>query len=131
MSLYQRKTPEDLDCGITVFMKMLGGKWKPCILDLVAQGYHRPSEIHRQLGSATPRVIDMQLSELEAFGLLSKQVTGSFPLRTDYTLTEKGRGVLPIIAQMDQWGKDHAEDIKAVATHRQSSGRRRSHSYTE
>jgi len=114
MNIYQRKTPEDLDCGISVFMKVLGAKWKPCILAAIHAGYKRPSELHRQLKPATPRVIDMQLSELEAFGIVSKQVYQGFPLRVDYSLTMMGRSLIPIIETMDNWGYTHATQVKQV-----------------
>lgn len=114
MKTYERKTPEDLDCGITVFMKLLGGKWKPCIVDLIHYGYQRPSEMHRQLPSATPRVIDMQLSELEKYGIVSKKVLDGFPLRVEYSLTEMGISLLPIITSMDLWGKANSELVKEV-----------------
>jgi DNA-binding HxlR family transcriptional regulator len=119
MNTYERKTPEDLDCGITVFMKILGGKWKPCIVDLIHRGYQRPSELHKQLTSATPRVIDMQLSELEKYGMVSKKVQDGFPLRVDYSLTEMGMSILPIITSMDRWGVANAGQIKEVNYKRQ------------
>lgn len=114
MNTYERKTPQDLNCGIIVFMKVLGGKWKPCIVDLIHKGYHRPSELHKQLDTATPRVIDMQLSELEAFGIVSKKVQDGFPLRVDYFLTDMGLSVLPLITSMDRWGKANAARVQEV-----------------
>jgi len=123
MHTYERKTPEDLDCGVTVFMKVLGAKWKPCIVDLVSKGYKRPSEIHKQLISATPRVVDMQLSELEAYGILSKKVQQGFPLRVDYSLTEMGKSLLPVIAAMDQWGMSYSGKVKKVVSKKQPSSR--------
>jgi DNA-binding HxlR family transcriptional regulator len=119
MNTYERKIPEDLDCGITVFMKVLGAKWKPCIVAAIHQGYKRPSEIHRYINTATPRVVDMQLSELEAFGIVSKQVHEGFPLRVDYSLTEKGLGLMPIIDSMDSWGYAHSEEIRKINMLRQ------------
>lgn len=126
MQAYERKTPEDLDCGITVFMKVLGGKWKPCIIELISKGYKRPSEIHRQLISATPRVVDMQLSELESFGLVCKTVHPGFPLRVEYSLTEMGLTIAPIVSTMDQWGHTYAGRIKKVATGKSNSPQFRS-----
>ncbi|SFE98572.1 transcriptional regulator, HxlR family [Chitinophaga sp. CF118] len=119
MNTYKRKTPEDLNCGITLFTKVLGGKWKPCIVDLIHNGYQRPSEIHRQLSSATPRVVDIQLSELEEYGIVSKKVQDGFPLRVDYSLTEMGLSILPIIYAMDRWGVARAEQIKEVHSKRE------------
>lgn len=114
MNTYERKTPVDLDCGIYVFMKVLGAKWKPCILGAIYAGHKRPSELHRQLKPATPRVIDMQLSELETFGVVSKEVYPGFPLRVEYSLTEMGQSLIPIIEQMDTWGYQHSEQVKQV-----------------
>jgi DNA-binding HxlR family transcriptional regulator len=114
MNTYERKTPEDLNCGLTVFMKVLGAKWKPCIIDAIHQGYKRPSEIHKVLQPATPRVIDMQLSELEQFGLVSKQIYAGFPLHVDYLLTEMGLSILPIITHMDKWGNANAGQVKRI-----------------
>jgi DNA-binding HxlR family transcriptional regulator len=121
MQTYERKTPEDLDCGITVFMKVLGAKWKPCIVDLISKGYKRPNEMHKQLITATPRVIDMQLSELESYGIVSKKVQKGFPLRVDYSLTDMGMSLLPLIASMDQWGMAHSGKVKKVTYGRQTS----------
>jgi DNA-binding HxlR family transcriptional regulator len=114
MRTYERKTPEDLDCGLTVFMKVLGAKWKPCIIDAIHKGYRRPSEIHRLLPMAVPRVLDMQLSELEEYGVVSKQVYTGFPLRVEYFLTEMGTSLLPVIAAMDKWGQVYSGQVKAV-----------------
>lgn len=101
--MYERKIPEDLDCGITVAMKVFGGKWKPCIIDAINRGYRRPSEMHKQI-PATPRVIDMQLRELEEHGVLSKTVYPGLPLKVEYYLTEIGYSIIPIIESLDRWG---------------------------
>jgi DNA-binding HxlR family transcriptional regulator len=119
MSTYERKTPEDLDCGVNVFMKVFGGKWKPCIIYLLHLGFKRPSELHKQMKGATPRVIDMQLSELETFGMVCKEVKEGFPLRVDYSLTEKGRSAIAIIKSMDKWGELNAAWVKEINNSRQ------------
>jgi DNA-binding HxlR family transcriptional regulator len=121
MQTYERKTPEDMDCGVTVFMKVLGAKWKPCIVDLINRGYKRPSEIHKQLIAATPRVVDMQLRELESYGIVSKKVRKGFPLHVDYSLTDMGKSLLPVIVSMDQWGAAFSGKVKKVATGRSTS----------
>lgn len=107
--MYQRKTPEDLECGITIAMKIFGAKWKPCILDAIQRGFKRPSEMHREIKGATPRVIDMQLRELEIAGVVVKCISTGFPLCTEYTLTDAGRSILPIIDRMNEWGLLHKE----------------------
>ncbi|WP_212003877.1 helix-turn-helix domain-containing protein [Chitinophaga sp. HK235] len=116
MFTYERKIPLDLDCGITVYTKVLGAKWKPCIVDMIHKGYQRPSEIHRLIKEASPRVLDMQLRELEALGVVQKNIQPGFPLRANYTLTALGLSLVPVIEVIDNWGKEHREEVKqAVA----------------
>lgn len=110
--MYERKIKEDLDCGITVTMKVIGAKWKPCIIDAINQGYHRPSEIHRALPGTSLRVIEMQLSELAGYGLVDKERTEGFPLCVKYNLTPLGKSLLPVIAALDTWGTAHKDEIK-------------------
>jgi len=88
--MYNKKIPEDLDCGIEVASKVFGGKWKPCILDSIVKGYHRPSEIHRYINTASPRVLNIQLRELENYKVVEKKVFPGLPPRVEYYLTESG-----------------------------------------
>lgn len=104
---YKRKISEDLSCGLVIAAKAFGSKWKPCILDAIQKGFHRPSEMHRQIPEATPRVLDMQLKELEADGLVEKRQRSVYPLHTDYYLTVTGLSVLPLIEAMEKWGLEH------------------------
>ena len=110
--MYERKIPEDLECGITVAMKVFGGKWKPCIIDAIHRGFHRPSEMHREIGVATPRVIDMQLRELEKHGVVFKKIYHGLPLRVEYYFTPLGDSVVPIILQLDAWGSKNRGLLK-------------------
>src|ERR1043165_5453652 len=96
-NMYERKIREDLDCGIIVAMKVFGAKWKPCIIDAISRGCKRPSELHREITSTSPRVIDMQLSELITYGVLSKKVSSGFPLYVEYSLTPLGETIVPIL----------------------------------
>lgn len=110
--MYIRKKPEDLNCGIEVALKVFVGRWKPCILDSLRSANKRPSEIHRAIPSASPRVINIQLRELENYKLVSKIVYPGLPPKVEYHLTEMGRSVLPIINMMDEWGKRNRETVK-------------------
>lgn len=104
--MYIKKIPEDLDCGIVVTMKAIGGKWKACILDCIDKGIKRPGELHRNILSASPRVINMQLNELETDGILYKEIYPGLPLKVEYNLTALGTSLLPIIQAIDQWGTE-------------------------
>jgi DNA-binding HxlR family transcriptional regulator len=100
----QRKTIENLDCGLNIAMKVFGAKWKPCIIDAINRGHKRPSEMHREIRTATPRVIDMQLRELEVNGVVEKTIYPGIPLHSEYALTAVGKSLLPVIAMLNEWG---------------------------
>ena len=102
-----RKIPEDLECGIVITMKVIGSKWKPCILDAIHQGNRRPSQIQRSIPGAPARVIEMQLKELEQFGIVSKKVFPGKLLRTEYSITETGCTLIPLIKAIEQWGDEN------------------------
>ena len=112
--MYERKIKEDLDCGIIVAMKVFGAKWKPCIIDAISRGTKRPSELHREIKSTSQRVIEMQLSELATYGVVSKTIYPGFPLCVEYSLTPMGESILPILAELNAWGIKHKEVVKKI-----------------
>jgi len=112
--MYERKIPDDLDCGINISMKVLSGKWKPCIIDGIHKGIRRPSELHAAIPAAAPRVINMQLRELEEYGMVYKKVYAEIHLRVEYYLTEVGKSIIPVIAVIEQWGDTNKEHVIAA-----------------
>jgi DNA-binding HxlR family transcriptional regulator len=112
--MYKKKKPEDLDCGIEAALKVFGGKWKPCLIDIINKGSYRPSEIHRAIPMATPRVLNMQLRELENFKIVSKKVYPGLPPKVEYSLTDLGKSILPIVTMIDRWGASHKTEIKRI-----------------
>ena len=107
---YEKKIPVDLDCPLRLTMSLIESKWKSCILDELRDGSpQRPSEIHRRLPEAAPRVLDIQLKEMVEDGLVEKTIFPELPPRSEYTLTPLGRSLLPIIDQMLHWGETHFE----------------------
>ena len=107
---YQKKMPVDLDCPLRLTMSLIESKWKSCIIDELREGQPlRPSDIHKRLPEAAPRVLDIQLKEMVSDGLIVKTIYPELPPRSEYQLTELGLSLLPIIDSMMQWGKDHME----------------------
>lgn len=109
--MYEKKIPEILDCGVSVAIKVLGGKWKACIIESINRGVQRPSELHREITSAAPRVINLQLNELEALGVIGKKVYPGLPLKVEYFLTPLGNSILPVIDAMDKWGNANRDYV--------------------
>lgn len=107
--MYERKIPVDLDCPLRLTMSLLGSKWKSCILDELRYRSLRPSELHKLLPEATPRVLDLQLKELTEDGLVSKTIFPELPPRSEYNITELGKTLIPIIDAMIDWGNKNTE----------------------
>lgn len=105
---YEKKIPVDLDCPLRLTMSLIESKWKSCILDELRSGRAmRPSEIHKCLPEAAPRVLDIQLKEMVEDGLVAKTIYPELPPRSEYVITELGKSLLPIIDSMLKWGEDH------------------------
>ena len=105
---YEKKIPVDLDCPLRLTMSLIESKWKSCILDELRDNRGmRPSEIHRRLPEAAPRVLDIQLKEMVDDGLVAKTIYPELPPRSEYRITELGNSLLPIIDLMLEWGTTH------------------------
>ena len=107
-----RKLRGYLNCGIVATLRTTGGKWKACILDAIHKGIKRPSELHRSIDEASPRVINMQLHELEVAGVVDKEIYPGLPLRVEYYLTSLGVSLLPVISIINEWGVEHKHRIE-------------------
>lgn len=107
---YEKKIPVDLDCPLRLTMSLIESKWKSCILDELRGGEPmRPSEIHKCLPEAAPRVLDIQLKEMVEDTLIEKKIYPELPPRSEYRITDLGKSLLPIIDAMLKWGEEHFE----------------------
>ncbi|WP_415920296.1 winged helix-turn-helix transcriptional regulator [Tateyamaria sp. SN6-1] len=97
--------PDVKGCPVTRCLSVIGGKWKPVILFCIANGVDRFGAMQRSVPGITKQMLTKQLRELEGDGLISRKVFAQVPPRVDYSLTDVGRTVLPIIEQMEAWGK--------------------------
>lgn len=108
--MYEHKIPPiDLDCGVTITQYVMGGKWKPYLINCMTKGIHRPVDFQRAITGATRRVLVQQLGELESAGMVRRVVHNTVPMKTEYFLTDLGESLVPIIRQMDAWGNAHRE----------------------
>ncbi len=108
-NMYERKIPVDLDCPLRLTMSLIDSKWKSCILDELRHRPMRPSELHKVLPEATPRVLDLQLRELVEDGLVGKTIYPELPPRSEYAITPLGLTLIPIIDAMLDWGRKNKE----------------------
>lgn len=92
-------------CPVTYCLSVVGGKWKPVILFCIANGIDRFGAMQRAVPGITKQMLTKQLRELETDAIISRKVYAEVPPRVDYSLTDVGRTVLPIIDQMKVWGE--------------------------
>ena len=93
-------------CDVEATLSVIGGRWKPVLVCHLLAGRKRFGELRRLTPNATERMITLQLRELEADGVLSRHVYAEVPPRVEYELTEFGRSLEPILAQMQSWGRE-------------------------
>ena len=99
----------DYRCTVSVTLEIIGGKWKSLILWHLSFKTLRFSQLQRRLQKITQKMLTQQLRELERDGLIHREVYAEVPPRVEYSLTEQGRSVVPILELMCQWGKDYLE----------------------
>jgi DNA-binding HxlR family transcriptional regulator len=94
---------------IAAAMQIIGNKWTALILRDLFAGPKRFCELEKSVGRINPRTLSQRLDDLEAHGIVTRQSFAEVPPRIEYTLTEKGRDLLPILQQMSAWGDKHYE----------------------
>lgn len=99
---------DEKSCPVTATMQVLGGKWKAILINAI---YHtspaRFGELKRSVKGITQSMLTQQLRELEDDGVISRKIYAEIPPRVEYTLTEFGLSLSPIMVAMAQWGKEY------------------------
>jgi DNA-binding HxlR family transcriptional regulator len=95
------------ECPITATIDVIGGKWKPIIIWLLMERAYRFGEIHKTIPAIALKVLSRQLKELEADGIVSRQVFAEVPPRVEYSLTPKGQSLSQIMLLLSEWSKEH------------------------
>jgi DNA-binding HxlR family transcriptional regulator len=103
----------DEDCPVGVVLRILGGKWKLSILCALLGGTKRFSELRRLNSGITQRMLTNQLRELEIDLVVSRKVYAEVPPKVEYSLTEIGKKLQPILQQLEEWGQIYLEETKS------------------
>ena len=112
--MYERKTIPNLNCGLDLIGEVLYGKWKIRLLWFINEGFQRPSELQRKIPDASRRVLNIQLNELERHELVTRKIYPVVPPKVEYSLTEFGKTLIPVIAALGQWGDEHEQHLRNV-----------------
>lgn len=94
-------------CPVAATMGIIGGKWKPIILYLISHDVNRFGEMLRMIEGISKKMLTSQLRELEKDGIIHRKVYAEVPPRVEYSITEKGHTLRPLIIAMREWGLEY------------------------
>lgn len=97
-------------CPVETTLDLIGGKYKALIIWHLTDRKLRFSELRRLITSATPKMLTQQLRELEAQELVHREVYPVIPPKVEYSLTETGKSLMPILTAMRDWGADYLRE---------------------
>jgi DNA-binding HxlR family transcriptional regulator len=94
------------NCPVTATMQVIGGKWKLLILHLINNDIRRFGKMSMMLKDISKQMLTTQLRELESDGIIERIIYPEIPPRVEYSLSEKGKSLMPIVALMKDWGNE-------------------------
>jgi len=103
-----------LICGVQTTLSVIEGHWKLPILFRLLDGTRRFGELRKHLSAATQRMLTLHLRELERDGLIHREVYREVPPKVEYSLTELGRSLGPLLRFMSEWGHANRASMAAA-----------------
>lgn len=98
-------------CPVEITLQLIGNKWKVLILRDLMDGTKRFGALRKSIGGISQKVLTAQLRDMEQTGLLTRTVYAEVPPRVEYTLTETGRSLAPVLAVLRDWGEDYRQKM--------------------
>lgn len=99
-------------CPVETTLMLISDRWKVLILRDLMEGTMRFGELKKSIGSISQKVLTSNLRSMEESGLLTRKVFPEVPPRVEYTLTETGRSLKPILDAMKEWGTDYKKQME-------------------
>ena len=96
------------NCPMEAALDLIGGKWKAVILSRLLERMHRFNELRKTHPTITQRMLTNQLRELERDGFVHREVYAEVPPRVEYSITDSGRTLEPVLIQLKLWGEKYA-----------------------
>ena len=94
-------------CPVSATLDLIGGKYKALILWHLAESKLRFSQLNKLIPGATAKMLTQQLREMESQNLIHREVFAVVPPKVEYSLTELGRSLMPVLIAMRNWGSDY------------------------
>jgi DNA-binding HxlR family transcriptional regulator len=108
-SSFSPKCPVREQACVATAAAIVSSKWTPQLIYALANGVERFGELQKEAGGINPRTLSARLDELELHGIVAKKAYAEVPPRVEYSLTQKGRDLLPILERMVEWGEKYAQ----------------------
>lgn len=105
--------PSTYRCPVEATLDLIGGKYKSLILWHLIDSTLRYNEISKRIPAATPKMLTQQLRELEADNLVIRTVYPVVPPKVEYSLSEFGESIIPILEAMCNWGADYLSELES------------------
>ena len=106
------KSKELPACPVETTLTLIGDKWKVLILRDLMPGTKRFGELKKSIGSVSQKVLTAQLRDMEQSGLVNRKAYAEVPPRVEYSLTELGRSLEPVLNAMWSWGEGYKSSIE-------------------
>src|SRR5262245_23185458 len=120
----KRQTNSAASCPAEEAMEVFGGKWRVGIIHHLADRPLRFNELRRKLPGITQKMLTQQLRHLQRFGVIERRQFAEIPPRVEYSLTEIGKTLVPLLAQISKWSETHVRQFKkSVAEYDSATGR--------
>lgn len=110
-----KKEASDYGCSVEAALDVIGGKWKGVILFHLLDGTQRFGELQRLIPNVTRRMLTLSLRELEDDGLVHREVYKQVPPKVEYSLTEYGQTLKPIIKSLRVWGDEYVRRLETAS----------------
>lgn len=98
-------------CPVETTLTLIGNKWKVLILRDLLPGKKRFGELKKSIGSVSQKVLTAQLRDMEKDGLVNRKVYAEVPPRVEYSLTDLGQSLKPILDSMKSWGEEYKQNL--------------------
>ena len=98
-------------CPITYSMNMIGGKWRPIIIMRISQNINRFGILQRGIDGISKNMLTRELRDLEKNNIISRKIYAEIPPRVEYSLTKKGKSLVPVLDKLNDWNMSNIQDV--------------------
>ncbi len=114
-----KQRQNEYKCPLEATMEIIGGKYKGVIIGHLIDKTLRYNELQKLISHATPKMLIQQLKELEADGIIQRKLYPVVPPKTEYSLTERGKKLIPSIMELNKWGLDYLKEMDIPCAYRE------------